>query len=79
MMGDGTFMFASCAKNYAARFLEHDDFDFLNEAQKEYILGNLSDGLRVQDPSCHSPAQIVFAGEGAEAVRDAVLALGAEG
>lgn len=55
--------FSTTQNNYVKQYLEHADFDWLNEVQKEYVLANIGD-IRVQDPMMYSPARLAIHNNG---------------
>lgn len=57
--------FSTTQKNYVEKYLQHEDFDWLNKAQKSYVLENIGD-IRVQDPMMYSPARLAIHENGAK-------------
>lgn len=55
--------FSTTQSNYVEAYLKHENFDWLNDAQKEYVLANIGD-IRVQDPMMYSPARLVIHNNG---------------
>lgn len=49
--------FSTIEKKRAREFLKHDDYSFLNDEAREYIINNLG-GVRGQDPAMYSPARL---------------------
>ena len=55
--------FSTTQSNYVEEYLRHKDFDWLNDAQREYIIKNIGD-IRVQDPMMYSPARLAIHNNG---------------
>ena len=55
--------FSTTQSNYVEQYLNHKDFDWLNEEQKKYVLANIGD-IRVQDPMMYSPAKLAIHNNG---------------
>lgn len=51
--------FSTTQKNYVDQYLEHEDFNWLNDAQKSYVKANIGD-IRVQDPMMYHPARLAI-------------------
>lgn len=58
----GFVAFATREKQRAMQFLEDPAYNFLNEAAKKYVLENLNDGVRVQDPTMHPSPHLMIEG-----------------
>ena len=57
--------FSTISQGNAIQNLQHNDFDWLNDKQREYVLANLGD-IRVQDPMMYSPACLEIYKNGTE-------------
>lgn len=55
--------FSTTQKNYVEQYLEHADFNWMNEAQKCYVKENIGD-IRVQDPTMYHPARLTVHNNG---------------
>jgi hypothetical protein len=55
--------FSTTQSNYVEQYLKHEDFNWLNEKQKEYVLNNIGD-IRVQDPMMYRPARLAIHNNG---------------
>ena len=49
--------FSTTQSNYVEQYLKHEDFNWLNDEQRKYVLENIGD-IRVQDPMMYSPARL---------------------
>lgn len=55
--------FSTTQSNYVEQYLKHEDFNWLNKEQKEYVLANIGD-IRVQDPMMYFPARLAIHNNG---------------
>lgn len=60
--------FSTTQNNKVEEYLNHADFDWLNDQQREYILKNIGD-IRVQDPMMYSPARLAVHENGEKHLR----------
>ncbi|MFA5790647.1 MAG: hypothetical protein WC976_06275 [Caldisericia bacterium] len=65
--------FSTIQNSYAEQYLKDKSFDWLNEAQKKYILENLGD-IRVQDPMMYLSPKLAIHNN-AEKHRKAIMGL----
>ena len=67
--------FSTTCASSAKRYFDKPDYDWLNDEAKEYVIANLGDGLRVQDPMMYPQPNIEFHGDDALKHRDRLVEL----
>ena len=67
--------FSTTAKHSAANYLAKPEYDYLNDEAKQYIIDNITNGLRVQDPMMYPSPNIEFHGNEALVHRDKIMEL----
>jgi hypothetical protein len=58
----GFIAFATTEKARAETFLKNPAYDFLSGPAKQYIIENLNNGVRVQDPEMHPSPHLMIEG-----------------